>query len=83
MTDPINPETEMAEDTRTPMERAIAGGYKEEGVRSNDDRAAALIEAMEHAMKHNAPVSLHMLAELRDLLGIDEAGGDPNVGEGA
>jgi hypothetical protein len=49
---------------------------------TREDRAAVLISEFEHAHAHNAPVSLGMLAELRDLLGVakpepmEEAQGD-------
>lgn len=71
MLEVTNAETDMPEDTRSPMERAIAGGYKEPKKASLADRAVALLAAMEHATKHNAPVTLHMLNEMRALLGIE------------
>lgn len=37
---------------------------------TKEERAAILIAEFEHAHAHNAPVSLGMLAELRDLLGV-------------
>jgi hypothetical protein len=37
---------------------------------TREERAATLIAEFEHAHAHNAPVSLGMLAELRDLLGV-------------
>lgn len=69
-----------SEDTRTPMERAIANGYQEPEPPSREDRAKALIAHMEHAAKHNAPIGHVMLAEMRDLLGVKdepEVDGEP------
>ncbi len=73
MTDDVKTE---AEDTRTPMQKAIDGGYKEPAEPTNEGRAVALCEAMMHAVKHNAPVTGHMLAELRHLLGVAEPDGE-------
>ncbi len=51
---------------------------------SREQRAETAIADIEHAMKHNAPVAIATLKELRDLLGvaekvIEEVAGDPNV----
>lgn len=74
MTEETKPtETMEAEDTRTPMERAVAGGFKEPEEPSHEDRVKALIAHMEHAAKHNAPIGHAMLKEMRDLLGANEA----------
>ena len=86
-TDMTEETTTEAEDTRSPMEKAVANGYQEEAAPTRDERAAALVDAMEHAVKHNAPVTLAMVAELRDLLGVvkeeeraaAELPGDANV----
>lgn len=40
---------------------------------SREDRANALVADLKHAMKHNAPVSIAMLKELQDLLGVEDA----------
>jgi hypothetical protein len=37
---------------------------------TREERAAILLGEFEHAHSHNAPVSLGMLVELRDLLGV-------------
>ena len=73
MTEETKPtETQEAEDTRTPMERAVAGGYKEEGEPSREDRVTKLVHDMEHAARHNAPIGHAMLREMRELLGVNE-----------
>lgn len=42
----------------------------EEKPMSRDERVKRLVADMEHAMKHNAPVTGAMMAEMRDLLGV-------------
>jgi hypothetical protein len=41
----------------------------EEKPLSLSERAKALVASMEHAVKHNAPITREMMSELRDLLG--------------
>lgn len=53
-----------------PMAKAIEGGYKEEPAPSREERAAAVVAELEHAIAHNAPVTLAMLKEIRDLLDV-------------
>ena len=81
MTEDTNPETMPPEDTRTPMERAVAGGYKEPPAPSREERSAALVASMEHAMKHSAALTVDMLTEMRDLLGVAVSATD-DAGEG-
>lgn len=82
MTDEVKA-AEVAEEVHIdPMEKAKAGGFVEPEPPSHDDRVAALVRDVAHAMHHNAPVSLASFAELRDLLGVKdeaaaEAEGDP------
>lgn len=52
------------------LARAKANGYKEAPEMSREDRAKAIVAALEHAIQHNAPVTLAMVAEVRDLLGV-------------
>lgn len=42
----------------------------EEKPMSREERSKMLVDAVAHAVKHNGPVTTHMLAELRDLLGV-------------
>jgi hypothetical protein len=44
---------------------------------SLSDRAAAVIAQMEHNMRHNAPVSLELLREVKALLGGKDGGPAP------
>ncbi len=74
-------ETAPIADGHDPMQSAIAGGYKEEPAPSLGERITALVAAMEHAMAHNAPVTIAMLAEMKDLLGIKEAPAEAPQGE--
>lgn len=53
-----------------PMQKAIEGGYKEEPQPSREDRAAAVVAELEHAIAHNAPVTLAALKEIRELLEV-------------
>lgn len=76
-------ETEMPEDNRTPMERAIAGGYQHPEEPTLKARVVALVDAMEHAAKHNAPVSVAMVAEMRDLLGMPMTRAEADAVKGA
>lgn len=63
----------MTDETQTdPMATAVANGFKEAALPSNEDRAKAVITALEHAVKHNAPVALETIKELRYLLGVAE-----------
>ncbi len=68
-------------DQLDPMAKAVANGYKEPSEPSREDRAVAAITALEHSVKHNAPVAMEVIRDLRDLLGvaekvIEEAQGD-------
>jgi len=51
-----------------PMEKAKANGYVEPPAPSRDQRVNALIAEVEHAMAHNAPLTVAMLAEMKALL---------------
>jgi uncharacterized protein (DUF1778 family) len=42
----------------------------EEKPLSLQERARNLMASMEHAVKHNAPITREMMSELRDLLGF-------------
>lgn len=53
-----------------PMAKAIEGGYKPEAQPSREERAAAGVAALEHAIQHNAPVTLAMLKDIRELLDV-------------
>jgi hypothetical protein len=64
-----------------PLQTAIAGGYKEPEAPTKEDRIADLIAGLEHAMKHNAPVSLHLLREAKSLLGVEDP--EPATGDQA
>jgi hypothetical protein len=78
MGDDVNTDTD--EQGVDPMAKAIAGGYREPAPASREDRAKHLVAALDHAIKHNAPVTQTMLAEARDLLGVPlEEPGDPNL----
>jgi hypothetical protein len=67
--DPVMPGPDGAQ--MTPLERAtLIGGYKPEPEPTREERGHALVAAMEHAVKHNAPVTLDMLREMRDLLDV-------------
>lgn len=68
-------------DTRTPMERAIAGGYKPEEPMSLKDRAMRLVAALEHCRMHNAPVAPEHIHELKDLLGMKDHPAEQAQGE--
>ena len=82
MTEEVQAEIPAAEvDNRTPMEKAVAGGYVAPAEASREDRAAAVVADLEHAMKHNGPVSPAVLAEVKDLLGVRDA--HPDEGEEA
>lgn len=50
-----------------PLERAKAQGYTEPDEPSRDDRIRAVVEAIDHAHEHNAPISDHIVRELHDL----------------
>jgi hypothetical protein len=72
-----------------PAERAAANGYKDPEPPTRDERIMTVVGDLEHAIRHNAPVTLAMLAEIKDLLGVQGDGvaaqgeqsgpGDPNV----
>lgn len=64
---------EMAEKQRAEnLDRARANGYRDPDPVHPVDRVKAVLTAMEHAIKHNAPVSLEMIRELRDVLGVHD-----------
>ena len=52
-----------------PMAKAVANGYVEPKAVSHEDRVAALIADVEHAMTHNTPISSAVFAEMKALLG--------------
>jgi len=58
-----------AEDTRNPMEKAVAHGFKEPEPMAREDRVKAVIDGIDHAMKHNSPVARETREELVALLG--------------
>ncbi len=45
---------------------------KEVRAETLDDRVAALIASLEHAAKHNSPITAQHLAEVRALFGVEE-----------
>lgn len=65
-----------------PMATAVANGYQEPEVASKEDRAAKVIADLEHAVKHNAPVALETIRELRDMLGVAEKVAEEETAEG-
>jgi len=72
---------ETVEDFASPMEKAKAGGYVEPEAPSHEDRVAAVVADLEHAMKHNGPVTIAVLAEVKDLLGVkDEVAPEGDAG---
>jgi hypothetical protein len=81
MTDDVK--TDAAPEIADPLERAKANGYVEPPESSKQDRAKALVHHVEHAMKHNSPISLHMLHELKALLGGEDEGKTEAVGDAA
>lgn len=73
MSDEPNTETAVEEVRADPLERAKANGYVEAEAPSREERVAALIRDFEHVMKHNSPISIAMMGELKALLAPDEA----------
>lgn len=71
MTDTPAPidETTPLPDNHDPMATAIAGGYKEPPEPTLAERVNTFIASLEHAVRHNGPVSVAMIAEAKDLLG--------------
>jgi hypothetical protein len=57
-----------------PAERAAANGYKDPEPPTRDERIMTVVADLEHAIRHNAPVTLAMLAEIKDLLGVQGDG---------
>ena len=55
-------------ETPDPLATAKAHGYVEPESPSREERIKTLIVDAEHAMNSNSPISLAMLAELKDLL---------------
>lgn len=51
------------------LARAKEGGYVEPAEPSIADRVSALVDGVQHAMDHNAPISREHFAEMKDLLG--------------
>jgi hypothetical protein len=70
MTDPQHQGNGPVNVQPSPMQKAIEGGYKEEPVPSREERAAAVVAELEHAIQHNAPVTLAVLKEIRELLDV-------------
>lgn len=52
------------------LQRAIANGYKEPEQPTAKDRVMAVLDSMEHQIQHNGPITLEMIRELRDVLGL-------------
>lgn len=73
MSEGLNPavqttDSEIEEVHTDPLEKAKAHGYVEPAEPSREDRVKTLIKEFEHVMKHNSPISLLMMAELKALL---------------
>lgn len=51
------------------LERAKAGGYVEPEPPTISERVATLVDAVQHAMDHNAPMSREHFEEMKALLG--------------
>jgi hypothetical protein len=68
----------MTEDTKeveyaNPLDKAVANGFVEPDPPTREERIKAVITAVDHAMTHNAPMSIHTAAEIKALLGVEEA----------
>lgn len=59
------------------LARAKENGFVEAEPLSREERAHALVATMEHAVRHNAPVTLEMLREMRELLEVPPASDVP------
>lgn len=53
------------------LQRAIEHGYREEPEPSREERARILVADMEHTVANNGPITLAMMREVRELLGVD------------
>lgn len=52
------------------LAKAIEHGYVPDPPPSREERVAALVSGVEHAMANNAPMTQDMLAELKALLAV-------------
>lgn len=67
---PPSPEDVAAKRNAENLQRAMEkGGYVPEPEPSLQERAVALLNDMQHAVDHNAPISQAMMAEARALIG--------------
>jgi len=71
--DASNPNVKPAVNADDPLEKAKSQGYVEPEPPSREDRIKTVIADMQHAMASNAPMSPAMLAEIKDLLGHEDA----------
>lgn len=64
-------EEKLAAQNEANLRQAIENGYKPEAEPSKQERARALVADMEHTVANNGPITIAMLREVRDLLGVD------------
>lgn len=65
-------EEKLAAQNEANLQKAVTeGGYKPEAGPNREERARILIADMEHAVAHNAPITIAMLREMRKLLGVE------------
>lgn len=61
------------------LQRAIENGFKPDAEMTAEERAHALVAMLEHAMAHNSPITLAMIAEARALLNVPPPDDTPPV----
>lgn len=66
---PVSLEEVEAKRNAENLARAKANGYEEPAEPSISERVSALVESVEHAMNHNAPMTSELFEEMRALLG--------------
>lgn len=67
---------EAMPDAAAPPMPAAASASAPEPEPTHEERSHRLVADFEHAMKHNAPMTMAMARELRSLLGVE---GEPQV----
>ena len=62
------PEEAKEVEYATPLDKAVANGFVEPDPPTREERIKAVITAVDHAMTHNAPISIHTANEMKALL---------------
>lgn len=76
---PGDPNVKTEADIADPAERAKANGFVDPEPPSREERVAAVVAQLEHAMHHNSPIAILTLAEVKDLLGVGEPAAEEQI----